>query len=173
MILYISGRIQSGSLAARMRVFIFCLNVNAPFPIMRGSPQASTARGGTGTMPSCRIGLKPPLPLFEQASTARGGTGVTLPHWTEVVPPSWPPSVPFSWLTRNTHEPPPHTTPISLCAAVDGSWRHWDHAELPHWTEAVRARHQAGRRHAPPGDIHAPSYPLRGPYRRVLLLQPL
>lgn len=60
----------------------------------------------------------------------------------------------------------PLTSPrIPSSPDIDGAWRHWDHAELPHWTEAVRARHHAGRLHAPPRDIHAPFYPLRGPYR--------
>ena len=47
----------------------------------------------------------------------------------------------------------------------DGRWLHWDHAQLPHWQEAVRARYPpASVRYLPPDDIHAPFYPERGLY---------
>lgn len=36
---------------------------------------------------------------------------------------------------------------------------------LPHWTEAENRRHPTvGTRHSPPGQLHAPFYPQRGPY---------
>jgi glycoprotein endo-alpha-1,2-mannosidase len=47
--------------------------------------------------------------------------------------------------------------------ATDGTWRHWDHAVLPHWTAAVRARYPEAR-FIPPHDVHAPFYPARGLY---------
>ncbi len=47
----------------------------------------------------------------------------------------------------------------------DGRWGHWDHATLPHWSEAVRARFPpAGVPFNPPDEPHSPYYPSRGPY---------
>lgn len=50
--------------------------------------------------------------------------------------------------------------------AHDGGWQHWDHEVLPHWRGEVNDRlaGAVGARHAPPEDVHAPFYPLRGLY---------
>ena len=49
--------------------------------------------------------------------------------------------------------------------ALDGSWSHWDHATLPHWSEAVRERFPpAGVKFTPPEAPHSPYYPYRGLY---------
>lgn len=46
----------------------------------------------------------------------------------------------------------------------DGSYRHWDHKVLPHWSPATRARFPHGQPHSPPEDIHSAYYPMRGCY---------
>jgi glycoprotein endo-alpha-1,2-mannosidase len=48
--------------------------------------------------------------------------------------------------------------------AHDGRWIHWDHAVLPHWTQAVRNNFPENVNFIPPHDIHAPYYPARGLY---------
>lgn len=49
---------------------------------------------------------------------------------------------------------------------TDGSYLHWNHEVLPHWKKKINLKYQTiiGRRFEPPGDIHAPFYPSRGPY---------
>ena len=47
----------------------------------------------------------------------------------------------------------------------DGSWRHWDHAELPHWDLRVRVQYpRHGTSFKPPDEPHSPFYPARGLY---------
>ncbi|KAJ8600366.1 hypothetical protein CTAYLR_000700 [Chrysophaeum taylorii] len=47
----------------------------------------------------------------------------------------------------------------------DGRWVHWNHDVLPHWDPVVRARYPTnGTSFLPPDEIHAPFYPLLGPY---------
>lgn len=47
----------------------------------------------------------------------------------------------------------------------DGDYKHWNHEVLPHWQEHVSRQYpQVGRRFQPPGELHSPFYPLRGPY---------
>ena len=53
--------------------------------------------------------------------------------------------------------------PLCLCITLFPC-SHWDHAVLPHWSESIRRKFQHGQHHHPPGDIHAPFYPLRGTY---------
>jgi glycoprotein endo-alpha-1,2-mannosidase len=49
--------------------------------------------------------------------------------------------------------------------SFDGRWKHWDHEILPHWQSSVNLDFpQIGKRHHPPGSLHSPFYPLRGPY---------
>ena len=56
--------------------------------------------------------------------------------------------------------------------SIDGQWRHWDHAELPHWDERVRKQYRHGTPFLPPEEPHSPFYPARGLYssrdRKVL-----
>ena len=47
----------------------------------------------------------------------------------------------------------------------DRAWQHWDHEVLPHWRESENKRYSnIGQRFKPPGDLHSPFYPQRGPY---------
>ena len=48
--------------------------------------------------------------------------------------------------------------------AHDGKWAHWDHAVLPHWSEATRLRFPHGMPFRPPEEPHSPFYPSRGLY---------
>lgn len=63
--------------------------------------------------------------------------------------------------------PPPC---LSICRygepSTDGKYLHWDHEVLPHWSPKERRRWPHGRtsRFQPPGSVHSPFYPWRGPY---------
>lgn len=46
----------------------------------------------------------------------------------------------------------------------DGQYKHWDHAVLPHYLLHVAERFPSGQKHQPPGSLHSPYYPQRGPY---------
>lgn len=48
--------------------------------------------------------------------------------------------------------------------ATDGHYRHWDHEVLPHWDARIRNKHAYGHKFQPPGNIHSPYYPHKGPY---------
>eukprot|EP00658_Telonema_sp_P-2_P019542 TRINITY_DN17716_c0_g1_i2.p1 TRINITY_DN17716_c0_g1~~TRINITY_DN17716_c0_g1_i2.p1 ORF type:complete len:250 (-),score=44.66 TRINITY_DN17716_c0_g1_i2:802-1551(-) len=49
---------------------------------------------------------------------------------------------------------------------VDGGYLHWNHRILPHWTPHIQRQydHLKDFTHSPPGYLHAPFYPMRGPY---------
>lgn len=50
--------------------------------------------------------------------------------------------------------------------AIDGDYKHWNHEILPHWNAKERDKHAYGpdTRFQPPRNVHAPYYPLKGPY---------
>ena len=48
---------------------------------------------------------------------------------------------------------------------IDGKYKHWDHAILPHWEHRVNEQYnEIGKRFSPPGLIHSPFYPQKGTY---------
>jgi len=56
---------------------------------------------------------------------------------------------------------------------LDGEWRHWNHAVLPHWRAEVSQRYAVGVPFRPPDEPHSPFYPKIGLYssKDVTILQ--
>ena len=47
---------------------------------------------------------------------------------------------------------------------LDGAWKHWDHAVLPHWKQEVSDRYSVGVSFRPPDEPHSTFYPEVGLY---------